>query len=149
MQGFRYKKPLSFKRLVAGKGLETTDVGYSVSQHIELLIFTHFGEHRFNRQYGCSIWELDFELIISDWKWEEKFKQSLLTAIRLEEPRIYNVDVQVDLSEAARASFGSGVTEVKKRVSIYVKGLIIETGEAYQFSTDLFLGPLSGKENKV
>lgn len=148
MQGFRYKKPFSFKRLVAGNGLETADVGYSISQHIELLIFTHFGEHRFHTAYGCAIWDLDFELIISDWKWEEKFKQSLLSAIQMAEPRIYDVDLQVVLSEAERASFGSGVTEVKKRVNIYVTGCIGETGEPYHFFTELFLGPLSGKDGK-
>jgi phage baseplate assembly protein W len=148
MFGFSYKKPFSFKNALAGLDLEATTVGYSISQHIELIIFTHFGEHRFNRGYGCAIWEYDFELITSHWQWEEKFKRSLLMAISLAEPRITSVNVTIELGEAEANTFETDTHHIKKKLDVSVNAIITDTGEIYHFYTELFLGPLTSKDAK-
>lgn len=148
MVGFNYKKPFSFKTALAGLDLETTTVGYSISQHIELIIFTHFGEHRFNKGYGCAIWEYDFELITSHWKWEEKFKTSLLQAVTLAESRITQIDISIELGEAEANTFDTDTHHIKKKLDVSIDAVIIETGETYHFFTELFLGPLSSKDAK-
>jgi phage baseplate assembly protein W len=137
-----YNKPFKLKNILSGKELETTDLGSSISQHIELIIFTRYGEHRHNTDFGCEIWDLDFELVVSERIWEEKFRQSLLRSVTDYEHRLYQVEVEINMSEVEKLFFGKNVTEMKKKVEITVSGRITTTGENYLFTTSLFLSPL-------
>ncbi|KRT15184.1 hypothetical protein ASU31_16050 [Pedobacter ginsenosidimutans] len=138
-----YNKPFRFRSLFAGDGLQPTDLGKSISNHIELIIFTRFEEHRFHNDFGCEIWDLDFELIVSESIWEEKFRKSLLKSITDYEFRIYNTEVEVRITEVENVYPLRKITEIKKKVDISVRALIKTTGEKYFFSTALFLSPLS------
>lgn len=138
-----YKKPFHLQHILANKELERTDLGQSISHHIELIIFTRYGEHRHNRHYGCEIWDLDFELVVSTRLWEEKFRQSLLRSITEYEHRLYQVEVDIKLSDVEKLFPGKNISEIKKQVDITITGKIRETGEHYLFNTALFLSPLS------
>ena len=138
-----YSKPLNFSNIGKGHDLETQDLGASISQYIELIIFTRYGEHRYNTEFGCEIWDMDFELIRSESIWEEKLRQSLITSIVNFEKRIYDVNVDVHISEINKFYPLRNVSEIKKRVEIVIKGKLNKTGETYVFSTALFLSPLS------
>ncbi|MEN0055474.1 MAG: GPW/gp25 family protein [Mucilaginibacter sp.] len=137
-----YNKPFKLKNILSNKELETTDLGRSISQNIELIIFTRYGEHRHNNNFGCEIWDLDFELVVSERIWEEKFRQSLLRSVTDYEYRLYQVEVDIKMSEVEKLFFGKNVTEIKKKVEISVSGKINTTGENYFFNTSLFLSPL-------
>ncbi|MDQ0636533.1 phage baseplate assembly protein W [Pedobacter sp. W3I1] len=138
-----FNKPFRFNSIFSGAGLQATDLGKSISNHIELIIFTRFGEHRFHHDFGCEIWDLDFELIVSESIWEEKFRKSLLKSITDYEFRIYNTEVEVRITEVENVYPLRKITEIKKKVDISVRALIKTTGEKYFFSTALFLSPLS------
>lgn len=143
MSGNFLSKPLRFNNIFTGADFQSTDVGKSISNHIELIIFTRFGEHRHQRDFGCEIWDLDFELIVSESIWEEKFRKSLLKSITDYELRIYNTEVEVRITEVENVYPLRKITEIKKKVDITVKSLIKNTGEKYFFNTALFLSPLS------
>lgn len=138
-----YKKPLALHKIFAGHDLAKQDTGASISQYIELIIFTRFGEHRFKPDFGCEIWDLDFELIISESMWEEKLRQSLLRSITQYEQRIYDVQIDVHIKEVNKFYPLRNVNEIKKKVEIIVSGKMQQTGENYVFNTSLFLSPLS------
>ncbi|ARS42205.1 hypothetical protein CA265_22115 [Sphingobacteriaceae bacterium GW460-11-11-14-LB5] len=138
-----FNKPFRFNSIFSGAGLQATNLGKSISNHIELIIFTRFGEHRFHRDFGCEIWDLDFELIVSESIWEEKFRKSLLKSIIDYEFRIYNTEVEVRITEVENVYPLRKITEIKKKVDISVSALIKTTGEKYFFNTALFLSPLS------
>lgn len=140
-----YKRPLEFRRLFDRRYLETCSLGMSVSQHIELIIFTRFGEHRYDPGFGCEVWELDFELIASRALWEDKMQHSLTRAISEREPRIYDTEVTIDVTDVEKVYPLRLVTEIKKRVAIGVKAKVTATGERYSFQTALFLSPLSSE----
>jgi len=140
---FYLDKPLQLNLPVENQRLKESDLGKSISNYLELIIFTRKGEHRFNRDFGCAIWDLDFELIVSESLWEEKFRKSLLESITRYEWRITQVAVKVNISEVETFFPKRKVAEIKKRVMIYVEGKMVETGERYAFSTSLFLSPLS------
>ncbi len=144
MSGY-YKKPFRFKNIFDNNNLDTCNLGVSISQHIELIIFTRFGEHRFDTGFGCKVWELDFELIISAALWEDQMRQSLITAITRQEPRLYEVDVTVQVTDVERLFPFRQMVEVKKRVAITVNARLTGTGERYLFNTALFLSPLSSE----
>ena len=143
MSGFFLNKPLRFNSIFTGADLQSTDLGKSISNHLELIIFTRFGEHRHQRNFGCEIWDLDFELIVSESIWEEKFRKSLLKSITDYELRIYNTEVEVRITEVENVYPLRKITEIKKKVDISVRSLIKNTGEKYFFNTALFLSPLS------
>ncbi|MBS7566722.1 GPW/gp25 family protein [Mucilaginibacter sp. Bleaf8] len=138
-----YKKPFRLGSVFKGQDLETQDIGTSISEYIELIIFTRFGEHRYQPDFGCEIWDLDFELIISESIWEEKLRQSLLRSITKYEQRIYDVHIDVHISEINKFYPLRNVTEIKKQVEIVVRAKVHKTGENYRFSIALFLSPLS------
>lgn len=143
MSDFLYNKPFRLKSIFENKDLKEADIGKSISQNIELIIFTRYGEHRHNRNFGCEIWDLDFELIVSETTWEEKFRQSLLRSITQYEPRLYQVEVEIKMSEVEKTFSIRNVTEIKKKVDISIWGKMNITGEKYYFNTGLFLSPLS------
>lgn len=116
--------------------------GESIAQHIQMLLTTKPGENRYDTAYGCAIWDLDFELIISEGTWKEKFRLAVIDSIMNYERRIEQVHVEVDLNAVER--FGlRGQPEIKRKAIVFVKGKLAETGEQFSFKTELLLSPLS------
>lgn len=138
-----YKIPLALTQAMAGSELSACDLESSIHQNLELIITTKFGEHRCDPSFGCEIWELDFELIVSARLWEEKLRQSLLRSISSHETRLSNTEITVAVSDIEKYNVLKQFTEIKKRVDIKVEGLVKKTGEAFFFHTNLFLSPLS------
>ncbi|CAN5670688.1 GPW/gp25 family protein [soil metagenome] len=143
MSSVYYKMPLQLGAVMQGNELATCDIAQSITKNLQLIIMTRFGEHRSNPEFGCEIWELDFELIISESMWEEKLRQSLLKSIASHENRLANIDIQVNINEIERFHLLKKQPEVKKRVTIKLTATIQKTGEPFTFDTSLFLSPLS------
>lgn len=140
-----YKKPFDFSRVFSNNPLESCDNGVSIAQHIELIIFTRFGEHRFDRDFGCEVWELDFELIVNQTMWEDRMCQSLVQAVKQQEARLYDVEAEIKVKDVEKIFPLRRITEIKKQVDITVSGRLVATGEKYVFNTALFLSPLSSE----
>lgn len=143
MSSVYYKIPLQLRSVLEGKELASCDINQSITRNLELIIMTRFGEHRSNPEFGCEIWELDFELIISEALWEEKLRKSLLASISTHETRLSNIDIKVKINEIERIHIIKKQPEIKKRVTIELYATIQKTGEAFSFDTSLFLSPLS------
>ena len=126
-----------------GHELPTCDLKHSVTKNLELIIITKFGEHRSDPTFGCEIWDLDFELIVSESLWGEKLRKSLIKSITTHEPRLSEIEITVAISDFEKTNYFKQFTEIKKRVDIGIKGTIHKTGEGYHFNTNLFLSPLS------
>lgn len=138
-----YKIPLQLSTVTEGAELPTCDLVQSVTKNLELIIMTRFGEHRSDPSFGCEIWDLDFELIVSAGLWEEKLRLSLLRSVKTHEHRLSNVDVMVAITEMEKFNAFKQSTEIKKRVNLTVSGVIHKTGESFSFRTHMFLSPLS------
>ena len=138
-----YKYPVNFSRLIQNDNLEKCSLGESISQNLQLIIISHHGEHRYNPSLGCEIWDMDFDLIMSLKVWEEKLRRSLETAIYRNEIRIEKTDIEVKVSEIEKKTASDKYTVIKRKVDIFIKAKITETGEAYHFHTDLYLSPVS------
>jgi phage baseplate assembly protein W len=143
MAGAFYKTPLQLSKLLQGNELPNCSMAESITQNLDLIIMTRFGEHRANPSFGCEIWELDFELIISERLWEEKLRQSLLKSISTHELRLSDIEINVSIREIEKFHYLKQMTEIKKQVNIQLEGSIHKTGEAFGYNTNLFLSPLS------
>ncbi|CAN5898930.1 hypothetical protein BH11BAC4_BH11BAC4_14800 [soil metagenome] len=138
-----YKIPFQLSSLLEGNELATCDLKDSISKNLELIIMTRFGEHRHDPGFGCEIWDLDFELIVSENKWEEKLRQSLLKSITTHEHRLSDIQLAVQIAEIEKFHLLKKYVEVKKKVDIQLSGIMHKTGESFSFSNSLFLSPLS------
>lgn len=138
-----YKIPLQLSALLEGNELANCDMRESISKTLELIIMTRFGEHRHDPSFGCEIWDLDFELIVSENKWEEKLRQSLLKSITSHEHRLSDIQLKVEITEIEKFHLLKKYAEIKKRVDIKLTGNIHKTGEQFSFNNSLFLSPLS------
>jgi phage baseplate assembly protein W len=140
----RYLKlPLNLATVMEGNEFPSCDLVESITRNLELIIVSRFGEHRPDQSFGCEIWDLDFELIVSAKLWEEKLRHSLLNSVTTHEHRLTEVEVNVEISDIEKMNFLKKYTEVKKRVDILVTGIITKTGEPFLFRTNMFLSPLS------
>lgn len=137
------KRPFRFSNILSHQNLDKASLGQSIAKNIELIIFTRKGEHRFNPNFGCEIWDLDFELMVSEGLWEEMLRKSLTNSIAEYEKRIVNVEVDVKITEVEKFFSVRKVAEIKKKVNVYVEGRMRYTNERFSFSKSLFLSPLS------
>ena len=138
-----YKIPFELTTALAGNEMPTCSLMESIKKNLELVIMTRFGEHRSDPSFGCEIWDLDFELIVSENLWEEKLRQSLLRSINTYENRLTEIQLTVAISEVEKSYVFKQYSEIKKRVDIHLKGIINKTGEVFSFTNSLFLSPLS------
>ncbi|MBS1590302.1 MAG: GPW/gp25 family protein [Bacteroidetes bacterium] len=137
------KLPLNLSRVLEGNELTTLDLQDSIMQSLRLILTTRFGEHKYDLSYGCEIWDLDFELIVSESMWEEKLRMSILSSIRAHEKRLANISIDLSISEVPFSHYSHRNAQIKKQVDIVIKSLIVKTGEPFVFQTKLFLSPLT------
>jgi phage baseplate assembly protein W len=140
-----YKFPVDFSRLFESniRNLSQQSEKESIDQNLELIITTNPGEHKYDPKFGCKIWDLDFERVVSKAIWEEQFTQYISEAIKKYEPRICDTETAIRFYDTKREEVISGATYIKKRVDITINAKLINTGEKCGFYYSLYLGPLT------
>ena len=125
------KLPLDFGALlsedVENSRLASCTEIESIDQFIEMLIDTAPGEHAFDKDFGCEIFYLDFESIISHTRWEGQFSDYITQAITRYEKRLTNVNVRVIIDDTTRQDNVFEASTIKKRVQVYVYGNLVHT----------------------
>lgn len=135
-----YSLPLRIDTLVDGQTLSRCSLRDSIYQHLYLLLITHFDETRFNRVYGCAIWENDFTLM-GQIKWKDFVRESFERTIQDFEPRLSNSLVQINMIEFELMTASNRY--IRKRLEIQVKAIIRQTNEPFTFFEHLFIAPMS------
>ncbi len=144
MEAKLYQIPLAFGTLMQrGKELPSVNLGTSIAQNIFLIVSTKYNEHRFDAEYGCEIWERDFETIVSPLVWKEQINRSILKCVARYEPRLESVTVNTEIEEEEYRHPSTGVRSIKKRVTANVRGTIKATGEMFTCAPKLFISPIS------
>ncbi|MFK1978348.1 GPW/gp25 family protein [Bacteroides fragilis] len=112
------KLPLDFGALlsedVENSRLASCTEIESIDQFIEMLIDTAPGEHAFDKEFGCEIFYLDFESIISHTRWEGQFSDYITQAITRYEKRLTNVNVRVIIDDTTRQDNVFEASTIKK-----------------------------------
>lgn len=140
-----YKLPIHFDFVF---GDETTQMPKcsekeSIDQHIELLLTTCPGEHEFDHEWGCRIWDMDFENVTVKGDWEDKFKGHILSCVQRYEERITNITVELNVDDVTRTDYNLQTTAIKKQVLVRIIANLLSTGEKCGFNYALYLGPLT------
>lgn len=145
MNSIYYKLPLDFSSafMEDGSEMQRCNEIESIDQYIELLLTTCPGEHKFDKQFGCRIWEMDFENVISRKEWESSFVTYISEAIRTFEKRLKDLNVNISVNDVVRKDHGLQTTAIKKEVIVMVESRLVSNNEPCTFRYALYLGPLS------
>ena len=144
MDNSNYKLPFRPLNLMASNGqIETCDVFESIAQNIMLLITTKKGENRYDENYGNDVWDVEFDNGVSTVMWENIFIKSLIRQIQDYEPRLIQPNIKAHITYVEHDYETKGFTEVKKKVKIGINAKLESTDENYNFSTELYLSPMS------
>jgi phage baseplate assembly protein W len=142
MQLEYYSLPLALDKVMRQQEHPRSSLQQSVTQHLHLLLTTSFGEFPGDENFGCGIWDHDFDNVTSAHKLKELIRQSLLKSIQEQEQRLNNVRVELMIVQEELAEGATG-RRVKKRITISVSGVLHSTNEPLVFRDSFFVGPLS------
>jgi phage baseplate assembly protein W len=142
MQLQYFSLPLALDRMMRQQEHPRISLQQSVIQHLHLLLTTAFGEFAGDENFGCGIWDHDFDNVTSAHKLKELIRQSLFKSIQEQEKRMGNIRVELVMAQEELPEVG-GTRRVKKRISISVAGVLHATNEPLVFRDSFFVGPLS------
>lgn len=134
-----YRLPLDLSSVLERRPLPRCSVQESIAQHLYLMLITHFGESRYEPEFGCQVWEQDFEALTT-MRWKDNVQQSVEQAIRDFEPRLVRAQAQVEVVDFELRNVNQ---RIRKRLNVTVKAALHRTDEPFAFQASLFVAPLS------
>lgn len=138
-----YSLPLDLKEFITNhRGIPACTEVESINSHLGLLITTCPGEHKFDKDWGCNIWDFDFEKITSSLRWEMRCAEQVLDMAKKYEPRLKDITVEVHVNEVNTNNATNDPPSVKKKVNLYFNATLVSTGKPYHFLFQLYLGPI-------
>lgn len=136
-----YSLPLALDQLIQKKDHPKCSLQQSVAQHLHLIITTAFGELPTDENFGCSIWEHDFDNITGTHKIKEWILLSLLASIQQYEKRLNHVRIELTIRQQVLDNIKG--CRIKKRSDVIITGTLQATNEKFSYQDTFFTGPLS------
>jgi phage baseplate assembly protein W len=143
MQHSFYKLPLRLDEIIQKKKLQTCSLTHSIAQNLHLIISTYRGEAAYSDEFGCSLWDEEFNIQLN-FNWKETLIESLKQAVGKFEKRLQLLDVKVLLQEQNEL-LKEGNLRIRKCLHIEIRGLIKKTNEPFNFRDIIFISPLAQK----
>ncbi|RZK46551.1 MAG: hypothetical protein EOO59_19135, partial [Hymenobacter sp.] len=121
----------------------TCSLGTSIAQFLHLLLHTRPGQLRSATDFGCALWDVEFDNAVDIVRWEETLSRSLLAAIEEHEPRLRDVRVRVAIKLLPPAQGKLGQAVARRQADISVQGVVRLTHETFSYATQLHIGQLA------
>jgi phage baseplate assembly protein W len=109
------------------------------------VLVSFLGESRYDPDFGCSIWDYDFENIANVNAWKDQVTKSIQDSLCTHEKRIDKIKVGVDIrpEEVFDSQLGK-VARIRKRLDVKVEGRIVKTNEQMKpFIEPIYISPIS------
>lgn len=135
------KLPLDLSRTLNGQ-MQRCSYEESIAQHIMMLIVSRYGEVEGKEDYGSVIGDLEFNQVLKNADWEEKVRQSLEATITKYESRLKDIHVRVELTEVEE-DVRNKFPNARQRVRVWVNGVMVRNDQQFNFSTHLYISPIS------
>lgn len=136
-----YKLPMDFSRILQKQDLPDVNLEESVGQHIQLLITTVLGENKDDPQYGCQLWDNDFDIRASNNEVKEQVELSIRASINRYEKRLTQTRVVAQISQ--EELMGVSAKKVKKKIKVTVTGVLARNKTEFHYSSFFYVSPLS------
>ncbi|HYV92790.1 MAG TPA: GPW/gp25 family protein [Chitinophagales bacterium] len=126
--------PIPFEAILDRRDFYKTDLRNSIHQRIHLVLVTFLGESRYDPDFGCSIWDFDFENISNVNAWKDRVTKSIIDSLGVHEKRIDRIRVSVDIKPEG----------IRKRLEVKVEARIVKTNEQLPpFVEPIYISPIS------
>lgn len=135
-----YKLPFQPGKLMKKTEHPKCSLAESVASLIHLIVITNFGDYAHDVSFGSEIWEHDFENISNSQIYKEKLRSSIQETIEKHEPRLTNVKVSVQIDQI---DYRMVQRRIKSRIRLKVDAALSLTNEAFTYTDQFFIGPLS------
>ncbi len=138
-----YKLPLRLDEIIRKKKLDSCSLTHSVAQNLHLIISTYRGESAYSEEYGCSLWDEEFNIQLNP-RWKEHLIESLKATLKQFEPRLQVLEIRATLSEINEA-MSADIFRARRSLGLEIRGVIGKTNEAFHFRDTIFISPLAQK----
>ena len=135
-----YQPPLILGEVMRQKEMPRINLRESISRWLHILFVTRFGECKHDENFGCQIWEHDFENISNMQKFKEELTRSITASVIAHEPRLADVKAEIQIEQV---EYVLKNRRIKIRIGIRVRGTIRKTNEPFVHLENFFVGPLS------
>ncbi|HEX4849774.1 MAG TPA: GPW/gp25 family protein [Puia sp.] len=143
MQQGYYKLPLRLDQIIQKKKHATCSLNHSIAQHLHLIISTYPGEAAYSDEFGCSVWNEEFNIQLN-LRWKENVCESLKQSVTRFEKRLLLQEVKAVMQEHSEY-LQRGNLRIRKCLHIEIKGIVKKTNEQFNFRDTIFISPLSQK----
>lgn len=139
-----YTIPFDTKMLVEKQPHKLCDLKDSIRLNINLIIKTAYGDNRYDKTYGCLIWNKDYSTVTNVSNWKDELQSLMLSAIEKNEPRIGKVKINLSMEEVEFTDkFKDFPLKLKNKITIHIAGIIKHLNEPFEHFEYLFFSPLS------
>ena len=136
-----YKLPLRLDEIMHKQRHQTCTLKHSIAQNLHLLISTYRGESAYSDDFGCSLWDEEFNMQLNP-RWKDNLSNSVGLAVATFEKRLELQEVKVSMEEV-NEWVGRDNLRVRKCLHIEVKGVIRKTNEPFRYQGTIFISPLA------
>lgn len=143
MQSSYYKLPLRLDQVIQKQKLSGCSLKHSIAQNLHLIISTYRGESAYSEDFGCSLWDEEFNIQLN-LRWKETLCDSLQQVITKFEKRLLLQDLKASMEEQNELLEWQNL-RVRRCLHIELKGIIKKTNEAFTFRDLIYISPLAQK----
>jgi len=139
------KLPIDTKYFFRSLSLQKCSLEESIASHIHIILTTSFGECKFDENYGCEIWESEFEHSQISKIWIDKMALNIQSNLENYESRIHKTKIEAQIKEVELENRVSDkqMVRLQKCLIIKVKAKLVETNEDFYFSDKIFISPFA------
>lgn len=134
------KLPLKFKSFFTDGRIDRCTIKESIARNLHLLITTMQGENLQDDNYGSKFWDDDYDIHLSNEERKHSVVRALKEQIALFELRIEQVDIDVNIKQSE--VYRQQGSQLRYRLEIIIRALLVRTKEPFVFKTGFFIGPL-------
>ena len=139
-----YTFPFQPEQLMQKKRHQLCELKEAIAGFVHLILKTHLTEYRYDYDFGCYVWNQDFENIQSMSRWEHELETQMKSSILLYEKRLDNILIKIKIEEPKEFSRESNIpNRLKRRINITVSGTIERTRELFQHNEFIYFSPLT------
>lgn len=138
-----YRLPLNLGLIIKKEQHALCGLKQSIAQNLHLIISTYRGEAAYSDDFGCSLWDEEFNLQL-DLRWKENLYDSLSLAIDKFEKRLKLHELKATMEELTEV-IEKGKARGRRRLKIEISGTIRKTNEPFNFVDLIFICPVAQK----
>jgi phage baseplate assembly protein W len=144
-QGSGYGIPLDLEHFFRTRRFETKPLHRSIAEHIHLLLITGREEYDFDREFGCEVWDMDFETQSITAVWADRIADGIRDRLAVYEKRLIEVDVKAEHTQAefTQKEGDRVAARLKRKLTIRLTARIKSTNEVFRFEDSIFMSPFS------